>query len=508
MNCLRSWNLGSVRLITAFIGLASACAFTADTAYYDTSWSYSYDAGLTKSGRPSRENFRDVKRLPNGDILCVGETQDTAETPAILWIRLSASGQASQTKVFSFKDGAGAASLLLAKDGDFVLGGNRNGAPFLLRLDPGLNPTAAIWHYDSIARKSILARPATINSMVELESGNVVAAAGDIFPNNYGLALGNFAAFMEFEGNGVRRTNEWHNPTGYEIAGWSLVKGGTFGYLIGGKQAAFLLDADGVLVSKTEYTVNVAGVGSEKNNVSRLRKLRDGRMIAVGQSYEEDGWTKNQRLNYDAWWTTLSAGGSPDARNVSGVSGRDDFLWDAAQLADGRIAFVGGKGTAADSGVWAFVTDSTGKTIEWQRQYNLPGRDNGSIRKNIYPMALLPTPDSGFVVVGVEGGSNLNDNAFTFKFERKAVPVSVGRVPGLSLTGVQWEGRTFRFDSPASGEAVLDLYGLDGSLSARFSLEGADATGRITVPEARCKGGLYFWRARLGRTLLSGKTIF
>lgn len=419
MICLRSWNLGSVRLMTAFLGLATACAFPADTAYYDTSWSYSYDAGLTKSGRPSRENFRDVKMLPNGDFLCIGETQDTTEEPAILWIRLSGSGQTGQKKVFPFKDGAGATSLLLAKDGDFILGGNRNGAPFLLRIDPALKQESAIWHYDSIARKSILARPATINSMVELENGNVAAAAGDIFPNNYGLAMGNFAAFMEFDATGVRRTNEWHNPTGYEIAGWSLAKGETFGYLIGGKQAAFLLDVDGVLVSRNEYGVTVAGVGTEKNNVSRLRKLRDGRMIVVGQSYEEDGWTKHQRLNYDAWWSTLSAGGNADARNVAGVSGRDDFLWDAAQLADGRIAFVGGKGTAADSGVWAFVTDSTGKSIQWQKQFNLPGRDNGSIRKNIYPMVLLATPDSGFVVVGVEGGSNLNDNAFAFKFVPK-----------------------------------------------------------------------------------------
>jgi hypothetical protein len=75
------------------------------------------------------------------------------------------------------------------------------------------------------------------------------------------------------------------------------------------------------------------------------------------------------------------------------------------------------------------VTDSTGKTIQWQKQFNLPGDDNGSDRKNLFPMAMLPTPDSGFVVVGVEGGGNLNDNALAFKFIRKSGPVAIHSVP-------------------------------------------------------------------------------
>jgi hypothetical protein len=258
--------------------------------------------------------------------------------------------------------------------------------------------------------------------------GRIAAAAGDNFPSNDGFAMNNFAAYMEFDSTSVRRTNEWHNTTGYEIAGWSLVKGETFGYMIGGNHAAFLLGSDGVLISKNEYTVFVHGVGTEKNKVSRIRKLRDGRMIVVGQSYEEHSWTLNQRLNYDAWWTTLSAGGTPDARNVTGMSGRDDRFYDAAQLADGRIAFVGTKGTALASGIWALVTDSSGKTIQWQSLYILPGDDDGSDRNYLFPMALQPTADSGFIVVGVEVGGNRNNNAFAFKFIHKSKPVAIRSV--------------------------------------------------------------------------------
>jgi hypothetical protein len=191
----QSWRFRLKCLSMAFLGLSATASHSADTVYYATSWSYSYDAGETKSGSSSIDYFRDIKRLPNGDFICVGETQDTTESQAILMVRLSATGQARQTKVFSFPGGAGAASLLLANNGDYVLGGNRYRSPFLLRLDPDMNLKSAIWHYDSVSRKTILSMPATVNSMVDLKNGRIAVAAGDIFPNNYRLPLNNFAAY-------------------------------------------------------------------------------------------------------------------------------------------------------------------------------------------------------------------------------------------------------------------------------------------------------------------------
>lgn len=76
-------------------------------------------------------------------------------------------------------------------------------------------------------------------------------------------------------------------------------------------------------------------------------------------------------------------------------------MYGFTQLKDGKLAFMGLKASISDSGLWVFVTDSTGKDLLWEKQYNLPGTDLGGNKlNNILPYSICATPDGGFTVVG------------------------------------------------------------------------------------------------------------
>jgi hypothetical protein len=268
--------------------------------------------------------------------------------------------------------------------------------------------------------------------------------------------------------------------------------------MLGGKQSVFKIDTTGVLRTKSNYSFTLPGVGSELNNVSRVHQLRDGRVMVAGQSYEEDCWTKYQRLYYDAWWSPLSPDGSDGFRYTAGVSGAEDYLYDFTQLADGRIAFIGGKGGSPAMGIWVFVTDSTGKTVQWQNVYNLPGLVSGRPRNNILPLSVAATPDSGFILVGFEGSSNVNANACAFKFVPKPLPSPV-------LRSSKWKAHNiglakdwlFTFESGQGGEAELTLFTTQGKLVKRYIRRGIPkGKGEIHVDAASFKAGVYLWRLK------------
>lgn len=489
------WSLRPMRVVTVVFGVLRACASFSSAATYDSTWTFVYDGGLAKAGEVIGDNFRDVKVLSGGDLLCVGETRDSAFLRSPLLMRLSADGKALSKISYRFIGGAGATSLLLAKSGDFVLGGYRWTAPFLMRLDPSLNVKSSTWHFDSTGDKQLLSQTATINSMFEAADGSVRAVAGDIFPDNNGLGLGNYAAYMEFDSDGKsKRTNQWRNTTGYEIAGWSIAPGEAGGILLGGKQAVFYMDTDGILVAKNQYGITVPGTGSQVNAVTRVRKLNGGALMVAGQSYEEDSWTRYGRLYYDAWWSVLNASGGPSVRNVAGVSGANDNLWDLVQLADGRIAFAGGKATALDSGMWVFVTDSSGRNILWQKQFDLPGMDQGSTRSNLLPLSMAATADSGFVVVGMESTKSANKNAFAFRFKARPDPVSTVDPPSHRLSRAKG-GWNLSFEAEAGAVPELSLFDIGGRLEGRC--QGSPMLdGRVSfrIDSARFGRGTRIWR--------------
>jgi hypothetical protein len=184
------------------------------------------------------------------------------------------------------------------------------------------------------------------------------------------------------------------------------------------------------------------------------------------------------------------------------VQGADDRIYDFTQLINGNLVFVGKKGTASDTGLWAFVTDSTGKSILWEKQYNLPGVDAEKYSfNNILPMSVCATPDTGFIVVGDLNTYGNNHNACAFKF-----------VPRPPLAGIKASRPQREMQSPirykATGKKVV--FTLSPQIGQIKSFLIVDAAGRTvanltsaplknsTIEWNRaCAGkGVYFYQAQ------------
>jgi hypothetical protein len=510
VRCFNRTTRCKIGFIALWVGTLCVDAISANSANYDTAWSFSYDGGVTLEDDIIDDYFRDVKILPNGDVLCVGETRDSTFLESILLVKLSEKGKLLQKKLFGFNHGAGGGSVLVAKNGDYVVGARLALSPLLLRLDTSLNIKSQAWYYDSIGDNRRLGKNAILQSLTETFDRRVIATGGDIFPDHNGLLLNNYAVWMEFDSLGaVRGVREWIDESGYLLSGWSLAETQSADFLVGGQQVVARFNPVGEITGRNRYTFSLAGVGTVTNNITRVRRLRDGRILAVGQAYEEDCWTRYQRLSFDGWWSMLSSSGQALGWNVAGVSGRNDFLYDATQLADGRIAFVGGKASIPDSGIWLFVTDTSGKTIEWQKQYNLPTLVPGNIRDNLLPHVLVATQDSGFLLVGVEGATGLNDNGFVFKFIPKPIPVSALSTPGRNMRVAVRQGRLVLVSAATPGvEMVLKLFDVQGVEVARYRQTGNQAgEGRFDIGERPLKRGVYLWKLEGEQALVTGSFV-
>lgn len=497
-------------IILAWMGLFWAAPMVQGAVEYDTAWTFVYDGGKRKTGGPISDNFRDIKIYPNGDALAVGETRDSNFLEHALVVKLSAEGKVLAKQLQGSKQGTGAGSLVITSSGDVVIGGYRYVEPWLLRLDSELNVKHSTWLYDSVGSRTILAQSAMINSVIEVAEGGIVAAAGDAFPDNEGQTLRNYAAFLEFDSSGARqRASQWKDPTGYEIAGWSIAKRESGGYLLGGKQAVLALDAGGS-GSAMDYRFSLPGVGTVVNNVFRVRNLRNGKTIVAGQSYEEDCWTKYQRLSYDAWWSPLSSSGNDDARYVAGVSGAQDVIYDATQLVDGNLVFVGRKtGFDGVGGVWALVTDSTGKTLLWEKQVRIPYRSNDGIAAT--PWAVAAAPDSGFTVAGIlrVPDSLGAQNAFAAHFRPKPTSTVLLRNSAGTVRPVRPGELAISLAFPKAGVAMLKVFDSRGRLVAeRRDVIARPGMGTMTIDISQQKAGIHFWKIDAPGVRQSGKFLF
>lgn len=498
MRHLQALTVGALRMAALAIGLAVSWSDSADTLKYDAAWTFIYDGGRGTNGKSIFDQFMDVKISPNGTTYCVGETIES-RFGSVLLVKLSKTGTLLQKVLFTGSSGARASSLFLDEKGDIHVGGARYNAPLLLRFDSSLSLKSSTWYYDSTRDRHLLDQGSTINSIFKSPNGRTIAVAGDPFPDNYGLDLNNFAAYLEFDTLGaVKRVNQWLNRTGYTVSGWSLASDGFGGLLLGGNEAVLSVDTQSVLHDEQEYTFSLSGVGTVNNRVMRVRTLRDGRRLAVGQAYEEDCWTRWKRLSYDGWWTTLSGTGRAEARNTAGVSGQDDVLYDATQLVDGRIVLVGWKpSTDQVGGIWALVTDSTSKNILWEGHIPIPYRSDKGNSATAY--AVAATPDSGFTVVGPEsivdslGGSN----GFVAHFVPKIVPTSA-RVPQDLQRVHSNDPWTIAFQLKHPGKVDLSIYNVRGKRTARYSQwMSAGGGGKFRLEKSTLGDGISFWRLQM-----------
>ena len=236
--------------------------------------------------------------------------------------------------------------------------------------------------------------------------------------------------------------------------------------------------------------------------------MRNGGQVVVGQAYEEDCWTRYQKLYFDGWWSPITHTGTNLAWRTAGRSGTDDYIRDVAQLHDGKIAFIGNKGGTPDSGLWVFVTDSTAETIQWQKQFNLPGIKAGRDRNDILPYSIVATSDSRFIVAGEEIAPNQHSDACVLKFVPRPIPTSFLRsikfVPQLVGNG----NRVLRFEATAGAVAELKILSIQGKEMARYRQRaGQDSQVRFEIREKLLERSVYLWEIKCAQVRSAGSFV-
>jgi hypothetical protein len=333
------------------------------------------------------------------------------------------------------------------------------------------------------------------NSLRETSRGTIVCAAGDEYPDNGGSALNNYMAYLELDSNGqMLRHGEWNNTFTEPIGGFSILEVGTLNYMFAGNQSVYYTDTGTTNIWQHRYTFSLTGVGSVVNQVNRVKMLRDGRIIVAGMAYEGNCWTDYGRLYYDAWWSPISATtGINTAWDTAGAQGGSDGLYDFTQLVNGNIVFTGTKATTADSGMWVFVTDSTGANLLWEKQFNIGYRSNAGT--NLRPLAVCATPDTGFTVVGEHncpdslGGVNAFAVHFVFKTAAPTLispaNLATNRPVSLPLVWNRVTGATSYDFQVSTNSGFTAIFTQDSLLT--------DSTVLIS---GLANGTNYYWRVR------------
>jgi hypothetical protein len=295
-----------VKVVAVVSGLlATGAASTSAAINYDTAWTFVYDGGINTSNNPIPDYFSDVKPLPEGGSICVGSTADSANFKGIFLVKLDGFGKIVWKKKYN-KSGGGH-SVIVAANGDFIIGGSRVVSPLIMRTDSLGNIKWSTWYYDSVKSQNLLLQSATINCLRETKRGTIICAAGDEYPDNGGQALSNYAAFLEFTAAG--KLNDWgesSNQAGFKVGGFYIEETTLGTYLLSGNQNVFYMDSSGNVVWQKKYTFSLNGVGTETNNISRVKMLRDGSLMVAGQAYEGNCWTTYQHFYYDAWHSPIS----------------------------------------------------------------------------------------------------------------------------------------------------------------------------------------------------------
>jgi hypothetical protein len=506
LNILAAWMIGGAAVVTAH---------AATTVNYDTAWTFVYDGGT------NLDVFYDVKSTNNGSILCAGESCDTTSGMAqTIVMKFDASGKVLQKKLYNTQNTQNARynsqyvhSLVIAKNGDLIMGGVRYIGPFVMRTDSLGNIKWATWYYDSVGNKNLLQKKGTVNCLRETSRGTIICAAGDEYPDNNGQPLNNYAAFLELDSAGkMKNWGEVNNMSGYSVGAFNIEETQTGNYLLSGNQNVFYIDTNGGIIWQKKHTFMLDGVGSEVNNINRAKMLRNGTLMVAGQAYEGNCWTNYQKLYYDAWWSPISyAYGTNTTWDTAGWQGRDDNLYDFTQLNNGNIVFIGDKGSVSDSGIWAFVTDSTGKNILWEKQHNVQYRsDKGN---GLTPLAVSATSDGGFTIVGKDicvdslGGMN----AFVAHY----IPVTVKTIRNsqaplqsntLSRCAINGSRAVFSFTLAAPSPVELSIFNPAGKRVAQVQRSDMPAGQNTLSWESWGIGrGVYVYRVSSVSGALCGR---
>lgn len=274
-----------------------------------------YDGGKDSASEKFYvDKFFDAQILPDGKSVCVGQTGYSSSSSLLLI--LDTAGNMITKKTYRTNHVRGqynsqsARSITIAHNGDFLVGGELYLDIMLMRLDSTGRLKWSTWYYDSLNNEPFLNRNATVNSITETFTGQIVCVAGDVFPNNDASPLDNYTAYLEFDSLGNKKVvREWDNEVGYKIAGFSLEQISGSAYLLSGNKNVYYLNSTGNVKWKAGYTFMIDGVGSVDNNVICAKQLRDGTLMVTGQAYEGNCWTCYQKLYYDAWWSPINRGG-------------------------------------------------------------------------------------------------------------------------------------------------------------------------------------------------------
>jgi len=500
---------------------ALVCPLIAATQInYDTAWTFVYDGGKdSASGKVYQDKFYDVKSLPDGSCICVGYT-GYSNTSTLL-IKLNSSGKVLLKKIYTTNhtrtqlNRQSIRSVFVAKNGDIIAGGERYESPWVMRLDSAGNIKWTAWYYDSTqgVLGEILTGGGFINSIRETSRGRIICAIGDEFPNGSGTPLDNYAAYLEYDSNGVfLRSREWDNQVGVNVAGFNIEETRDQYFLLAGKKNVFFLDSTGMAKVKTNYSFMLDGVGSVENNITRAKELRDGTLMVAGQAYEGNCWRYFQRLYYDAWWSPINkAGGSNITWDTAGGQGGDDFLYDFTQLADGRLVFVGKRNNPSnEAGVWTFVTDSTGKEILWEKQTKIIYMTTDGTRPR--PLSVCATPDSGFTIAGDYGcGEDGEMNGFVAHFIPAAPTATASTLKLTKRSGAHCDITgskvTFTFQRTTSGPTEISVFNAAGKLVTRLSTGRGISTTSLVWDASGSVRGVYYYRVKSGLSQVNGKLV-
>lgn len=477
---------------------------------YDTAWTFVYDGGRATANKAIIDDFRDVKSLPDGSTVYVGTTADSNSFYGIHLLKLDKNGKVLFNKKLNgtSKSSFDGNALCIAKNGDFIIGGMRYADPWLGRTDSQGNVKWSTWFYDSIKKQSFVSG-SHINCVKETRHGTIICAVGEQYPPS-GSTMENYVGYIEFDTTGkVVYFGENNNPTGNKVGGFYIEQVGPRTFMFSGNQAMSCMDSAHYEVCNRSYTFSLSGVGTVTNNIMRMKMLRDGSLMALGQAYEEDCWDNWKRYYWDVWYSPISYPGGTNSRWLTaGVRGADDIAYDFTQLVNGNLVFVGKGGSTTSGGVWAFVTDSTGNEILWDKNFPIP-------YKTAYPRAPVPlsvcaTPDSGFTVAGeyATHDSIGGMNAFAAHFVPSPVSAVSKKSPDISKTptvrvNISWSRVIFALPEQFAKEKmtlqVFDERGKRVGENSNFSTKHT-----IIWNCGRAGAGVYVYSIKNGKTELRG----
>ncbi len=447
--------------------------------------------------------------------MCVGLSGDISNPGQSLLVKLDANGNVLQKKLYTtnntvhnYYNSQSAHSLVIARKGDFIVGGERWSAPWIMRLDSLGNAKWSTWYYDSTKGVSgfLLQGHGIINCLRETRRGSIVCAVGDDYPDNGGNALNNYAAYLELDSTGhilPSGVSEWNDLSWCNIGGFDIEETQGGQYLLSGNEGVYYLDTEGSVLWHTNYSFFLTGVGTEINRVNRAKVLRNNTPIVAGMAYEGNCWTNYSRLYYDAWWSPISyAGGGNTTWDTAGAQGGSDGLYDFTQLINGNLVYIGTKATVADSGMWAFVTDSTGKNLLWEKQFNIPYRSD--VGRALLPLSVCATSDSGFTVVGY---STCTDslggvNAFAAHFVPRPPVILPGPVTLVSPSNAatnQPVSLTLVWHSATNALTYHVQVATSSGFSTIFTQDSTLTDTSISI-NGLANGTVYYWRVRAKNT--------